>query len=399
MAQADAVPCHIDASGPARDGRSLELLWKGWRHSDGSVWWDFVKVSDTLELCSHARDSRLSTWLRANLPALRAEWSLAGCEESAAFRFSQRAALAQKKRKQDEAFAAHEGHEVHVMSSKGLLLTLLYLGKFRKKVEHREMAHDCAVLLCTRMLDREVLGQRDWGRAPAAICSSCPESAHGAQCKHLADCGLELATACLPQARVLKYLQALSLAARHCPAVRAWWKHCVCDLSVSVDKNMEAMSYTSDPGAVRQPMVAPVLKHNHDEDLRVAVSRVVVAAGKATSSSSYVKNNPNVNCDPSTARKWEDKGSLAYQSANWKMGEILETISIGMDAGRFGNPAENTEVLAAAVACRGGSHYFVWLPPQAISWERQDLWALGLELPNANACRMSWAGMLQKLSS
>ena len=146
-------------------------------------------------------------------------------------------------------------------------------------------------------------------------------------------------------------------------------------------------------------MVAPVLKHSHDEDLRVAVSRVVVAAGKATSSSSYVKNNPNVNCDPGTARKWEDKASLLYQAANWKMGEMLETISIGMDAGRFGNPAESTEVLAAAVACRDGSNYSAWLPPQAIRWERQVVLALGSELPNANACRMLWAGMLHELSS
>eukprot|EP00972_Heterocapsa_arctica_P097625 14404753-Heterocapsa_arctica.AAC.1 len=62
------VPYNIDASGLSSSGVAVELLWKAWKHSVGSVWWDFLKVSDTSQLTSLAKDTRLSTWLRNNLP-------------------------------------------------------------------------------------------------------------------------------------------------------------------------------------------------------------------------------------------------------------------------------------------------------------------------------------------
>lgn len=360
-------PINIDASGFNTNGEAVEVLWKAWRHPGGSVWWGFLKVSDTLELTCHAKDTRLSTWLRANLAGLTHEWELAGLSASDDFLHSERAFIAQRKRGHEQAFAedAVDRREVPVMSSKALLICLMYLHKFRRERSLRTLTIEVTRLWCARMLGSNLL-QTDWLQIPAAICSTCPQSDHAAPCCHLAELGQELISSCsTPQVKVLNYVSGLSIGGSRCSAARAWWQHCCTELGANIDKDVEGNAYSMDPAAARPSMGRPVLKHNHDEDLRVAVARTAVADGRARSSSSFVLASPNVNCDPSTASRWEDSCTLVYQSAGWKLGEEIQTLSIAMDAGRFGSPAENTEVFAAAGFCRDGKACFMWLPPQA----------------------------------
>lgn len=69
MKQSCAKPFHVDCTGLAPDGTTIEVLWKCWRHGDesgNSCWWDLVKVSGTLALLHDREDTRLCAWLKAN---------------------------------------------------------------------------------------------------------------------------------------------------------------------------------------------------------------------------------------------------------------------------------------------------------------------------------------------
>ena len=94
-----------------------------------------MKVSDTLELTCRPKDTGLPTWLRANRAGLTHEWELAGFCVPDAFLHSERAFIAQRKRGHEQAFAedAVDRHEVPVMSSKALLICLMYLRRFRRE--------------------------------------------------------------------------------------------------------------------------------------------------------------------------------------------------------------------------------------------------------------------------
>lgn len=358
------VPAYLDASAVTSSGEPLELLWKAWRHADGTVWWDFVKVSDTLGLCSTSHDTRLSTWLRGKIPTLLHEWGVAGLSEREAFAPSFRAAKASMKRTRDEDVGDIILHEVPVVTTPALLVTLMFLGKGgAKKHELRNTSVEVASMWCQQLGSSNLL-QTDWLALPTSVVAQCSARAiEEASCPHIHQWGVELAGEVVPQLRLFKFICGLAISSSMCQAARAWYQHCVAALARDMDMNLPARAYTSNPVLSRQPILGPRLRHNHDEDLKQHVARAAISDGKAKSSSQYVRSNETVTCHAKSAARWEDKCSLQYQAAGWNLGKHIKCLSIAMDAGRFGSPAESTEVFAAA-SCTEKADYFMWLPVQ-----------------------------------
>lgn len=127
---------------------------------------------------------------------------------------------------------------------------------------------------------------------------------------------------------------------------------------------MPELAYTSGPSEQSVGLTPVACKHRHDEDFKAFVAREVVSSGLSKSSSAYLQSRPKSGANRRNALKWEDHASMLCQSSSWSLGESFSSLSIAMDARRFGSPAENTEIYVGVLR-RDNIAYGFWLPPQA----------------------------------
>ena len=130
-----------------------------------------------------------------------------------------------------------------------------------------------------------------------------------------------------------------------------------------IDANVSSWAYTTDPLAARSVTAKSrsCKKRRVDEDFKRAVCQKVVVGGRSGSVNEFLRSSNEFM--GLKAMAWIEKGLLEYQAATWFAPNGLEFLSVSMDAARFGNPAEDTEIFCGS-GQTGQREFVAFLPPQ-----------------------------------
>ena len=335
-------------------------------HDGDKAWWEFRRVADSMELVGGKY--YLDEWIRKHKKQLVAFWGRFGFGGAEAFLLSQKA-HAQKARSAgskvlDTASAA--SHKVPCLSAPGFLVFLHVIGTASKANALKAKSATLWDVFLTRSMMPELCNRMLEAPLPARWAVSCGMSGAGHACVHYSAC---VGAACgggLPSQQSLATLLWQLVWARVVGLVRATYAGELLQLMAShVDASLSTTAYTSDPLAAPALPTFRERRRPIDEDFKRSVSAKVVAEGRAASGSQYVKATGT--CSRKNAYRWNDEGLLEHQAASWVAAapQTLESVTVGLDAKRMGNPAENVDVMAACVTASGGS-FVSWLPPQAL---------------------------------
>ena len=133
--------------------------------------------------------------------------------------------------------------------------------------------------------------------------------------------------------------------------------------AAALDEHLTVAAFTTDPvkaAADEDPLGG---KRRRDEDFKRAVAVDGVLAKRAPTAAALLR--ATATAPPSSAPTWTAKSLLTYQASCVLCGPDCSTVSVCVDGGRLGNPAENCELFAFDVKMPNGTRHFMWPPPQA----------------------------------
>ena len=146
----------LTASGLTSAGRPVEFLWKAWRAVDqpAQVRFELKRVLPTVGFNEVSKNTRLSDVVKTQITKWRQDWQMFGSTETDVFgRSAHSVKLHSRWHGSDEPTPGAEYD--FWLSTKGLVVCLLYWGESRKQVENREVAQVAFRLFLERTLSAD----------------------------------------------------------------------------------------------------------------------------------------------------------------------------------------------------------------------------------------------------
>ena len=347
------------------DGGHFPWHLKAWRHEVAAgytVLWDLHAVTDCIGIDKSRTSSK---WFHERVDSqFHAFWRLMGLEDSDAFIPSVKSQK-EKARQNGTMLQLHPlSHDEFALTTRGLI-GMLFAGQ---RMWKRTALQGAAKMLCLSLLEKvhiqEYGGLRDLQEIHAGVRALCADARAGFICMHLAAARAEVAAAgdLAPQGQCMHFIFALFAVSHECPAAMAKLAECMLYISKAVENGLPAMAYTTDPTKVDVDQNAAGRKRRRvDEDYKAMVVRDAVAGGRASHTAAFLRADDRYS--DKNADQWVTDELLSYQSAGWFAATTAHTVCCCFDAGRVGNPAEQTENIAAQLFSWTGNT-FMWLPPQ-----------------------------------
>ena len=353
--------CFVSASGLLASGRPIELEWKAWC-AESKCTWDVCRILDSIRMTT--KEEPNWRWLRKRLGAFEHIWRLAGISRVNALRPSRHqqelAALSVGAAARDFGDGSH--HDVPTVTTPALLCMLVGMGVVLRDADSKDKATTALRLV----LERGVPAAADvssFAEVSARVKACCPQQLAGQACAHLQGALDRFSMNGTCQHKIYVYLISLHSSSTWCAACAAQFQWSVERAAALIDTNVDSWAYTTDPLAARSVTAKSrsSKKRRVDEDFKRAVCQKVVVGGRSGSANEFLRSSNEFM--GLKAKAWIEKGLLECQAATWFAANGLESLSASMDAARFGNPAEDTEIFCV-VGQTGQREFGAILPPQ-----------------------------------
>ena len=260
-----------------------------------------------------------------------------------------------------------EARDVPSMSSKALIYFLLHCAESLRTKEDRSRAFAACFGWLGRCVPAIALTLQQWVDvtfSKPAIWQRCAvASASTQQCPHMVAVMQDGFNDTDRHLALVRLLQHLYKGRDTCPILKETLQS-VCRLvAAEVDASVQTVAYTLDPTKADGYEEAGKKRRRIDADYKRATTSTVLESGRASSSSSFLRADAVV--EGKRASEWEEKELLRVQAAMWYAAgsRPIDVVVVSSDAGRFGQPAEDTLVSACEVAAEESS-FACWLPPQ-----------------------------------
>lgn len=258
-------------------------------------------------------------------------------------------------------------HDEACATTAGVLVIVVGWTFKRRKIQERNKAsHLLSLLLRLGFGGDEAVEVAL--QMPEAHRAVCPEALDvGEPCFHFTSGAASLARtwASLPgtTSRLSELMTLCATWQLACPSMAAWLRDLVATASESIDRLSaeDGASFKSD--ALRHGKLGPEHKRRRlDEDLKHAVATQVVSQGRAPNPAAFARADGDL-CANGTC-KFTNSTMRSHLAACRLSLSKCESLSVAMDASRFGEPAMDHMMMHAWSFDIGLG---TWLPPQ-VSW-------------------------------
>ena len=351
------ITAYVRGKGRAHDGVAADISWKAWapdQQGVSSLKWDMVRVALSLQVGGPGR-LPFYKWWQQKRPSVSAMWEEMGVAQSE-FVPSSRTS------------AEEDAKDVPTLSSKALVYFLLHCMTTSRRTEDRSLAFATCFGWVGQCIPAEELQIQTWIEEVFSKPGKWRACAVGQPskglCPHMLSVredGFQEPDRHLALVRLLRYLCGER---RTCPILKECLQNVSRQFVAVLDVHVEAAAYTHDPTKADGYEEAGKKRRRIDGDYKRAVTSTVIETGRASSSSTFLRADGVV--AGKRAAEWEEKELLKKQAALWfaTSSATVDVVVVSSDAGRFGEPAEETLVSACEVWTSEGRHFAAWLPPQ-----------------------------------
>eukprot|EP00971_Amphidinium_carterae_P057569 1138369-Amphidinium_carterae.2 len=352
---------YVHGQGTASSGVVATFSWKAWRHEDRpggqECWWDTARLSDSLGMAD-SENTAIHRYLRKVKVKLSAALLLVNIPEGTAMRPSRRSAA--ELRRLGKETPAEPLHDVAVMSTLGILAFLLFYVDHSRSASDKEKGQAILQGFLALAIHADVAFELLRVLPTPEDLAQC--AGGGGACVHVEGVRASVSDSEHPHWNVVVLLSR-AFAQRTCTCIGAWLRRCLDILVERVNAGLEEGSYTQDPSkAVARPGTK---RRIIDEDYKTLTTVEAVQSGRASSAASFARAQSDFS--DTNVYRWIASDLLKYQSRCWHsmIGRKECSVTLSHDAGRFGNPAEETLLSVATIT--GASldgDFSAWLPCQ-----------------------------------
>lgn len=305
----------------------------------------------------------LHDWWAAHKQAILSTSSACSLEDDAIYLPSRKALRARKRLQMPELPENPEQvREEWLVSTSGLALIMVVIATIFRKRAHKAAARGLLQALLAALLDGDCVTKHPSLQLDVATLRQCDAFSNQDDpcCEHMKLVFAALGNAsAAAQARLADALLVAGPLVAICPATVAWLSAALAAFSEDI---AEAIPRKACKGDVLQSRAAcrndEMKRRRIDEDLKKAVCTDMVVDGRADQARDGARL---MGLGGATAAKWDEKELLNYQAACWKLCERSGcSLSVALDGKRIGQPAEETEVVAAWT---WPQQVAFWLPP------------------------------------
>ena len=359
---------YVRGQGRSPDGVVAEISWKAWvppEQTVASVKWDQVRVCLTLEVGGPGK-LPFHKWWQLKRPSVCALWTDLGVNDTEhipSLRSGQG--------------GSEEARDVPTLSSKALAYFLLHCTESLRGRQDRARAFAALFGWLARCVPTSSMSLHQWVDETFSkegvwrTCASASATTH--QCPHMVAVLKDGFNDSDRHLALVRLMQHLYQARDACPIIKEALQVVTRHAVEEVDANVEEVAYTCDPTKADGYEEAGKKRRRIDADYKKASTSSVLESGRASSSSTFLRADAVV--EGKRASEWEEKELLRVQSSMWFAAgsRPIDVVVLAADAGRFGQPAEDTLVAACDVS-GVDSTFACWLPPQVTgkqAWENR----------------------------
>ena len=356
-----ATTAYVRAQGRAPNGVAADVSFKAWVPSEQSVScvkWDLVRVSLSLHVGGPGRLPFHKWWLQKR-PGVMQLWSDMGVAESEYIPSSR------------SAGGEHEeAKDVPTLSSKALIYFLLFMSSTSRLKEDQSRALAALFGWLAQCLPSQEIQSQQWIEqtfSKPGLWRSCVKGQPASNsCPHMMAVRKDGFRDEDPVWALVRLSQHLFSQRSECNIMKECLQNVCRETAALIDPNVEQSSYTLDPTKADEYKESGKKRRRIDEDYKRAATSTVIQTGRASSSSTFLRADGVV--EGKRAAEWEEKELLHEQAAMWiaVQTQPVDVVVIAADAGRFGQPAEDTLVSACEVWGAQGNSFAAWLPPQVL---------------------------------
>lgn len=247
----------------------------------------------------------------------------------------------------------------------GYLALLVGWNTCRHSVQERDMARICFIAFARKVCGPEVFSEVSASRMTEVVLSACPHGSHFTQgvCIHVDELLAKEQTLTGDIGESLWNLVSFLYArANVCGALARWLPIVASALAASAHRGIETQGVDDPLKKATFATTSKGRKRRLDEDYIDALGSAV-SSGRATSTSAVARVMGDISS--SAANKHDEQFLRAYNAQGHLTFWGAEAVGLTYDAGRLGQPPEETVLFCIERVDRGEA---MWLPPQAGPW-------------------------------